>query len=231
MLAACIATPSAALLIRPDRDDAEYLELATRYPSAISLGAQGGEGVLIAPRWVLTTARGASSSLRTRGSGLSIAGKRHAVQAVFAHPDADIDLVYLKDAVTGIEPTPIYRRDDEAGKGVVIVGHGPTGRIDGDAAARDGRKRAAINTVARVLGKMFLVAVKPLDDASDLQGALTPAETGAPAFIERDDDIRVAGLALRTEGGNETYLRVSAFAEWIDTTMLDAAFAEGRGAR
>jgi secreted trypsin-like serine protease len=49
------ALPSAAILIRADRDDAEYVELASRYPSAIEI-APGLEGVLIAPRWVLTSA-------------------------------------------------------------------------------------------------------------------------------------------------------------------------------
>ena len=52
------ALPCAAILIRPDRDDAEYLELALRYVSSLALGPSGGEGVLIAPRWVLTAARG-----------------------------------------------------------------------------------------------------------------------------------------------------------------------------
>ena len=39
--------PAAALVIRPDRDDSEYLELATRYTSSIALGASAGEGVFL----------------------------------------------------------------------------------------------------------------------------------------------------------------------------------------
>ena len=56
LAAALAAQPAGALLIRPDRDDAEYLELATRYTSSVLLEAPDGEGVLIAPRWVLTAA-------------------------------------------------------------------------------------------------------------------------------------------------------------------------------
>ena len=57
---ASLPLPAGAILIRPDRDDAEYLELATRYPASIALPA-GGEGVLIAPRWVLTAAHRAKA--------------------------------------------------------------------------------------------------------------------------------------------------------------------------
>src|ERR1043165_6577920 len=53
LLAALLAAvPAQAILVRADRDDTEYVELATRYPSSIAL-APGIEGVLIAPRWVL----------------------------------------------------------------------------------------------------------------------------------------------------------------------------------
>ena len=41
LLAAALALslPASALLTRPDRDDAEYLELATKYESSVALGA------------------------------------------------------------------------------------------------------------------------------------------------------------------------------------------------
>ena len=35
LLAALCAFPAAAILIRADREDAEYVELATRYPQSI----------------------------------------------------------------------------------------------------------------------------------------------------------------------------------------------------
>ena len=56
LCASCLALPAGAILIRPDRDDSEYLELATRYSSSVLLNAPDGEGVLIAPRYVLTAA-------------------------------------------------------------------------------------------------------------------------------------------------------------------------------
>jgi hypothetical protein len=231
--ALCCAFSASALLIRPDRDDAEYLELATRYASSVALNAPGGEGVLIAPRWVLTSAhRARALQERKSPSSLAFAGRPHAVESVFTHPEwkpgggaNDIALVFLKEPVEGVQPTPPYRESDEAGKGVVIVGSGATGKLGGPPSAQrtDGRKRAAINTVDRVTPATLGLRVKPAEEASDLQGALVPAETGAPAYLQTRQGLFVAGIAQQAQGGWETYARVSAFAEWIDATIWKVA--------
>ena len=230
----CCAFSASALLIRPDRDDAEYLELATRYPSSVALNAPGGEGVLIAPRWVLTSAQSAKA-LRDAGPAARIAfgSRQHEIQTIFIHPEwraggeADIALLHLKEAVKGVEPSRLYREGDEAGKGIVIAGNGPTGKIGDKAPARaDGRKRAAINTVDRVTPRSLELRIKPLDDASDLQGAATPAESGWPAYIESGGGIFVAGIGSATDGVRERYTRVSAFVGWVEGAMLEAAKEE-----
>jgi hypothetical protein len=239
LAAICCAFPASALLIRPDRDDAEYLELATRYASAIPLGASGGEGVLIAPRWVLTSADRARELQDRRPASLSLGGRLHAVESVFLHPDwrpggaNDLALVFLKAPMEGVAPTAPYAGSDEAGKSVVIAASGATGRIgDPPAALRtDGRKRAAINTVDRVTANTFGMRIKPPDEASDLQGALVPAESGAPAYIETPQGLFVAGIAQQARGGWETYARVSAFADWIEATMWQVAKAASETVR
>jgi hypothetical protein len=220
LAAACSVLPATALLTRPDRDDAEYLELASRYTSSIALGATAGEGVLLNRRWILTAAHRARP-LRDASAGRLLIGREtHDVAAVFLHPewkggaDNDIALVLLRKDVAGFDPTPIYRGDDESGKAVVIVGHG------------GGRKRAAINTVDRVTPLTLGLHVKPLDDASDLQGQATAAETGGPAYVESGGEILVAGILHGTDGGWETHARVSAFATWIEATMLEVARKE-----
>ena len=56
-MAACLAASNAAALgTRADREDAGYPELASRYASTTALGANAGEAVLVAPRWLLTSA-------------------------------------------------------------------------------------------------------------------------------------------------------------------------------
>lgn len=210
---ACLcAWPAAALQTRADRDDAEYLELASRYASSVRLAASGGEGVLIAPRWVLTSAARAKSA-----SSLALGGRSHAIQSTYTEGGSGIALLLLREAVAGIEPTPVYRGRDEAGKGVVVAAHGG-----------DGRRRAGINTVDAVTATTLELRIKRGDDASDLQGALTPDETGAPAYLQVDGGLFVAGIATSLAPGRETYARVSALGGWIDDTMFRAGAEEAR---
>jgi hypothetical protein len=237
LLLAVWSLPASALLLRGDRDDAEYIELATRYPATVLFADDGGEGVLIAPRWVLTAAHRAHPVKTPRKvHKVVIGGKDYEVEKVFAHPDAtgggasDIALVLLKDAVKDVEPNRLYRRDDELGKAVAIVGYGNHGKI-GDkprTLEKDRRLRAAINTVDRVWPASFGLKLKHLDEASDLQGAIVAAESGGPAFIEGPEGIQVAGIAqfiddVNNQGDWQLYLRVSAFVPWIEAQMMQVA--------
>ena len=240
-LAAASLLPAHAILTRADRDDEEYVELATRYPTALGLGAQGGVGVLVAPRWILTAAQ-AAATLRPK-SRIAVAGSPREIQEVFLHPGwkaasgPDLALVLLRDPVEGIEPTPVYRQADEAGMTARVVGTGGTGRIGTAGGRPDGKARAAINTIDRVTDVTLGLRLKGPEDASDLQGALGPGDAGAPAFFEVGGRILVAGVASRTEDSNgdgiagsigdwEVFTRASAYAAWIDDVVGKVAAAE-----
>lgn len=246
--AAALALPAHSILIRADRDDAEYLEMATRYESSVILEAPDGEGVLIAPRWVLTVAHMGKALQEMKASPkLRFAGEEHEIQSITLHPgwkagtaQSDIALILLKKPVKGVEPTPAYRETDEMGKTVVIVGHGYNGIIGDKPWPRerwDRKKRAAVNTVDRVTPILLGLQIKPADEASDLQGAATPGDSGGPAFIETPAGILVAGIGSATDDANgnkivgdpgdwELYVRVSAFVPWIEAVMLDVAAKE-----
>ena len=206
--------PASALLTRTDRDDAEYVELATRYPAAVTI-APGVEGALITPRWVVTSARGATVLQAAKvPPPLALGGKPNAIEATFIHPDwrqgrdADIALVFLREPVTAIAPVALMRERDENDEIVFIVGHG------------NGRKRAGINTVDRVAEKTLQAKVKPLTDASDLQGAAAAGENGAPAFVELAGKPLLAGVFSGNEGDWQVFARVSTYADWIEETMF-----------
>lgn len=249
LLAALAAFPAAAILVRADRDDDEYVELATRYPATVSLGASGGAGVLIAPRWMLTAAHRAAA-LRDRKpvATVAIAGQAHAVQEVFIHPDwkpggeADIALVLLREAAVDADASPIYRSGDEAEQAVRLVGYGETGAIGAKASGpADGKARAAINTVDRVGPRTLGLRIKAKDEASDLQGATAPGDTGAPGYFEVGGRIFVGGIVSAAEDANgdgirgnvgdwDRLTRVSAFAAWIDEVIGRVAAREAAAA-
>jgi secreted trypsin-like serine protease len=228
------ALPAAAILIRPDRDDAEYLEMASRHESALALGATEGEGVLVAPRWVLTAAHVARKLQEMKAPlRLRISERDHEIEAIVLHPDwkpaasaNDIALVLLRKAVDRVQPTPLYRASDEQGRVVIIAGHGPTGKIGAKERSADRKRRAAINTVDKALPRSLGLQVKAGDDASDLQGAATPGDAGGPAYIETPEGLFVAGIGNTIEGDWEYYARVSAFLPWIESVMLDVAKKE-----
>ncbi len=220
--------------MRADRDDAEYLELATRYGACIPLAFEG-EGVLVASRWVLTSTR-VANGLRALNKALPpvrFAGVEYEIQAIFN--EGDIGLILLRKPVAGITPIFLYRSSDEAGKPVVLVAHGRGGKIGEKEAAPDRKARAAINTVDRVATRSMALEVKGPDDASDLQGALASDEDGAPAIVETRDGLFVAGIAIGRErasvglvkaGDRDTYARVSAYAGWIGSVMLGVGAKE-----
>jgi hypothetical protein len=241
ILAAALAAawPCAAIVVRPDRDDAEYVELASRYTSALALGGFG-EGVLIAPRWILTSAAVGGALRDARASRLPLPDRDHAVGAIYVSPEsihADLALILLAEPVDGIEPTPPHRERDEQGKAVVIAGHGATGTIGGARTMHDGRARAGINTVDRTSDARLVLEVKKPEDASDLQGAAAAGDEGAPAYIEAKGRLSVAGIAqgprgagIPKPGDEDIYTRVSAFTPWIDETMFRAAAEEAEKA-
>lgn len=250
LLAAVLAVVplcAGAILIRADRDDAEYLELANKYAPSVAL--PDGEGVLVAPRWILTAGHVARAMQEMKAlPKIPIGGRDYEIQSLRIHPDwtksypaADIALIYLKRAVPeDLQPAGLYRGKDEGGKTVVIIGHGYTGRIGGKPLPKeqwDKKKRAAINTVDRVSPRTLGLLVKPPDEASDLQGAAAPGDGGGPAFFEAPDGLQVMGIGSTTEDTNangivgdagdwEIYVRVSSFAKWIDAVIDETSQQE-----
>jgi len=243
-----MAMPAAAILIRSDRDDAEYLELAGKSAPSVLLNAPDGEGVLIAQRWILTAGHMVAALQELKPTPrIPIDGRDYEIQSFHLHPDfkkgnpaSDIGLIYLKRAVTSIEPAALYREKDEGGKTVVIVGHGYTGKIGEKPLPKekwDKKKRAAINTIDRLSPRTLGLKIKPPDEASDLQGAAAPGDSGGPAFFETPDGLLVIGIGSATDDANangivgdagdwEIYVRVSFFVRWIEATMDDVAKRE-----
>ena len=66
LLSALWLTSAEAIVIRHDRDDADYRALGEKF-TAVCAVIPDGEGTLVAPRWVLTAAHVAQGVRRDRG--------------------------------------------------------------------------------------------------------------------------------------------------------------------
>jgi hypothetical protein len=150
---------------------------------------------------------------------------------VFIAVNERLGLVLLATPVKGIRPSKIYKAGDEMGKTVALAGFGPTGTIGAKDSRRDGKARAGVNTVDDVQSLTLALLIKPLDQASDLQGAAVAGYRGSPLYVDSGDGIYVAGIAASSQpaaefGAANVFQRVSVAARWIEETMLEQAKRE-----
>ena len=128
-LAAIVWVPAQAIVIRHDRDDQLYIELAKKFPATVIFRIQNsdfgmdGMGTLIDARWVMTA--GHVVAELNPGDMAEIGGSRYEIEELVQYTLArvkswndvqrDIALVRLRTAVQGIEPALLYSKSDEAG--------------------------------------------------------------------------------------------------------------------
>lgn len=228
------------IVIRHDKDDSEYQALGAKFPAVCKVGKRGGDGTLIAENWVITAGHVAEGMFRREGLNLKIffanSEKGYAVDKIFVHPNfapmqgADIALIRLKESVTGIEPAKLYKKTDETGKPIIIVGHGDFKTGQETTWAVDGVKRGATNVVDRTSADKIIFDFDAPPGGTRREGTAGRGDSGGPAFIMEGDVPLVAGISSAgmpgkngpgTYGAVEHYTRVSAYMEWIEKTITD----------
>lgn len=218
---------------------------AGTYPECACIGNDDDwfcTGVLIAPNIVLTAGHCAPNITRVFLKGRSILlssqGEEIGVKAVHVHPDYDMGLVPANDIAllilerdSEVEPIQLATRAEvDAADDTVLVGFGYD---DPERPWGFGTKREA--NVGLPTGLVspeelhFLEADKGFDNrsefyagAKDLGVDSCNGDSGGPAYVMVENELRLAGLTSRAArdrdvncGDGGIYTRVTAHLEWI----------------
>ncbi|WP_100643439.1 ankyrin repeat domain-containing protein [Alteromonas facilis] len=221
-----IADNANAIVIRHDKADAEYLQLAeTLAPFVAHLDSC--VATVINDHWLITAAHCVNEAEHYPVK-ITHLQNDYPVSRIIRHPDfaktgdSDIALLQLDWPLTSAQHAALYTRDDELNQTITIVGKGATGNgITGDA-MRDHKLRAATNTVAVVDGNWLSFEFNQADAATALEGVSGTGDSGGPAFIYQANVPYLAGVSCCQEaeeqgtyGAMEHYSRVSTHLTWL----------------
>ena len=207
-----------AIIVRHDKRDSHYHELAARYAQVFWLYEQGDNrrclATLVDEQWALTAAHclretplGASLLSGSHWS-VQVRGQDNAIDRVAVHPDydsagaaaaigTDLAMLHLLEPA-GVAPAEIYEGQNELDTPLLIMGWGNTGTGLNDKRRNDHRFRIARNQVTRAAAWLEFVfddPVGPLSEALNLEGMPGPGDSGGPAFIDTANGMQLAGVA------------------------------------
>ncbi|MGH7858455.1 MAG: trypsin-like serine protease [Candidatus Binatia bacterium] len=230
LAALLLVEPGSAIIVRHDRDDAAYRQLAVGSPTPCAMNLPGGEGTLISPRWIATAAH-VARHLKVRGT-VRCGAAAYSISRVETFPDGtegrdDLALVQVAEPVAGSAPVPLYRGRDELGATMTFLGRGRFGTGVAGPATSDGVLRGATNVVERVHERLLIFRFDAPPAGTDLEGISGPGDSGGPALLQVDGRVYLAGISsgqdARAQGGREGvygvieyYTRVSSYVDWIE---------------
>lgn len=234
VLCCAFAWSAFAIVIRHDKDETKYRELASEFPAAVTLKPDGA-GVLIDPSWVLTAAH-VAKYIAYESPKVEIAGKTIGVTEVLIHPKwnrmpHDVALLKLAEPVKDVAPALLYSADDEVGKTVTFVGNGDFGTGLTGPKTMDKTRRAATNVVDRADEQWIYFDFDQGDEATELEGVSGPGDSGGPALAVVDGKLYTLGVSVFANGDDgpgrygviEGYTRISTHRQWIIDAMAGEA--------
>lgn len=224
---------SRAIVIRHDKPDRKYQELATKYAASI-VYFDGCVGTIVAPRWIITAKHcfegltdELSDPLKLESLLVEHLGRKYPARKVIFHPQADIALVELLFSPEDARSVKLYPKQDEKGMIVTFIGNGGFGNGEMGLTKYDQIKRAAINKVEKVDQSWIYFNFDRPPKALELEGISGPGDSGGPALIEQDNEVFILGVSSGQEnngvegvyGVKEYYARISTYLDWIEQTM------------
>ena len=251
-----------AIVIRHDVDDAKYRITSSEFPALVDMPGEG-HGSLIAPQWAVTAAHTLPRHAELKQ--VTINGLPREVERVIIHPgyrtlpqtlidqatasgeamlivvflasSDDIALIKLRQPVTDVASVAAYKRDDEAGQTIKLIGKGATGTGDiGHDLSGPNRTelRRAFNRVSSAYDRWLCYVFDAPPSALPLEGVLGNGDSGGPALIQSGDQWLLAGLgSWKVVQGNvltarpgrygqvACNVRISHYADWIDGVISE----------
>lgn len=236
-----------AIVIRHDKDDKLYQQLAEPYEaSVVYLGIC--VGTVIDRHWVLTAAH-CANPVTQLPIYITHLGKQYPVAQIIAYPNPkrdfahDIALLRLSWPLKNAKPALLYNKTDqlgdELGKVVTFVGNGKFGDGLSGEQVFDDTLRAATNTVKTVEPNLLTFNFDKPPSATELEGVSGIQDSGGPAFFEQDGKRYIVGVGccqdpvispagVELHGGynsTEYYVRVQSHRDWLIQQMADAPVA------
>lgn len=222
-LLALLASPSQAVVIRHDVDDAQYQVPAAEFRALVDLPNEG-HGVLIAPQWVITAAHtipqhAPLKQVQIDGTPRAVertvvhegyrplpqelidqamqSGEAMLIVAFLASMD-DLALIKLTAPVIDVPPAPLYPGNVRVGQTIKLIGKGATGNgVDGYRPGGPNRTqlRRAYNTITSAYQRWFCYRFDDPASALPLEGALGNGDSGSPVLTRVDEQWQLSGLA------------------------------------
>lgn len=222
----------------PNTPDSKYVEFGKSFPGVVQISntvdckkcqkvhAQIASAVVIRPHWIVTAAHVVKDS---HDNAILKDDKKYPLSHVVLHRDYDDDKVGWHDIAIAYSPepielefyTPLYKRQDEAGKAITIAGFGLFGTFRTGAKDSDNKRRAGHNRIDRH-EQAILVASPSAAQRFPLEFGIAPGDSGGGMFIDNElagiNSFLMAtdGKPNGTYGDESAFTRVSLYAPWVE---------------